>query len=574
MSHPVIPVPVRSDSTGGQFTFSPGTAVVCTYRDFVPIVERFCADIKRRTGLHLEVMAGGPGRGRPAVHVELAAGELPSLRVPLGVSPSGDVPLDERYSLAVDPDEVVLRAAEPVGVARGLTTLTQLLAAAASTEAATIAVGGAQILDAPWYRWRGLSLDLARTFFPLDEVHRVVDLLALYKLNVLHLHLTDDQGWRLPVGAGAGRRRTDPGFYSPGDLRALVAYAEDRFVTIVPEVDTPGHSAALVQMHPELATGRNRVEFELPPGTKHEAVWLDPDLPATLELVQEVLGAVAAIFPGPYIHIGGDEPRGMPHDLYASYVGWARESVRAIGKRPLGWQESARAGLGRDDIIQYWFTDIALPASLPPQVRAELDADLELSRKDIEAAVAASVPVIVSPLSHCYFDVPYAEPSAGPAQAERQGRLGLRLYSPVTVAGSFDWAPALVLGPGRAGQVAGVEAAIWCETVTDFDDLTFLLLPRLAGAAQKAWGGPRRPPGPTTVAAWLDTAGCGCKTISPISALRRWTGYRRAVLAHCVAAATVGKMWSWPTFSKSPVVAAMSLAGLCKWAMAKSMPFL
>src|SRR5262249_30280241 len=154
---------------------------------------------------------------------------------------------------------------------------------------------GVRILDAPRYAWRGLSLDLAREWFTLDEVRRVVDLLALYKLNVLHLHLTDDQSWRLPVGRPAGS--ADPRFYSPQGLGALVAYAAERFVTLVPEVDTPGHASALVRMHPGLDTGRNRVEFELPPGHTHHAVWLDPELPATFEVIEEVLSGVAEIFP-------------------------------------------------------------------------------------------------------------------------------------------------------------------------------------------------------------------------------------------------------------------------------------
>jgi hexosaminidase len=251
-------------------------------------------------------------------------------------------------------------------------------------------------------------------------------------------------------------------------------------------------------MRPELNTGRNLVEFEVPPGHTHHTAWLDPELPATFELLEEVLAGVAAIFRGPYIHIGGDEPRRMPHDLYSSYVQRIRGLVRSIGKRPLGWHESVRAGVGPDDVIQYWFSDIALPAaSLPPEVRAQMDADVTMSRRDVETAVAASAPVIVSPLSHCYLDVPYAEPSADPGQAEMQGRVGLRLYSPKTVAESFDWEPTEALGPGRAAHVAGVEAVIWAETISDFHDLCFLLLPRLAGVAHKAWSDPR-------VATWTD----------------------------------------------------------------------
>jgi hexosaminidase len=492
MSHPVIPAPVRFDGDPGRFAFRPGTRIVYADPGVAPIVERFCSEITRRTGLRLAPVAGRPGPGQPGVTIELATGnDLDALPAPLGISPTGDDPADERHSLVIDAGQAVVRAAGPAGIARGLTTLIQLLAAAPPGSAGEISVPGGRILDAPRYAWRGLSLDLARTFLTLGQVRRVVDLLALYKLNVLHLHLTDDQSWRVPAGRSAGGPAPDAAYYSGDDLRALVGYAADRFVTVVPEVDTPGHASAFVQMHPELNTGRNQVEFELPPGHRHHAVWLDPELPATFALVEEVLAGVAAIFPSPYLHIGGDEPYGMPHDLYTSYVQRVRDVVRSVGKRPLGWQESARAGLGADDIIQYWLASLTLPASSPAEVRAQVDADLASSRRDVETAVAASAPVIVSPLSHCYLDVPYAEPSADPAQADRQARVGLRFYSPRTVAESFGWDPAEALGPGRAARVAGVEAAIWAETISGFDDLSFLLLPRLPGVAHKAWSGPQ-----------------------------------------------------------------------------------
>src|SRR5438876_1963934 len=206
--------------------------------------------------------------------------------------------------------------------------------------------------------------------------------------------------------------------------------------------------------------------------------------------MEQVLAGLAGSFPGPYLHIGADEPRGMPDEVYASYVRRLRGLVRALGKQPLGWQESARAGLGPDDVIQLWLTGIDLPASAPPQVRAQVEAEVALSRHDAETVAAASVPVIVSPLAHCYLDVPYAEPPADAAQADRHGRLGLRVYAPKTVAESFGWEPADALGPGRATQVAGVEAAIWAETISGFDDLSFLLLPRLAGVAHRAWSAP------------------------------------------------------------------------------------
>lgn len=496
ISRAVIPAPLWFDvGRGRDFVFRSGTAVTYTDIGVASIAERFCLDIARRAEVSPVSIAGHPAPNEPSVDIQLATDyQIEELPGSTGVWPTGDRPADERYSLTIDEDRVVVRALKPVGVARALTTLTQLLAMAPDGDAREISVPCARILDTPRYTWRGLSLDLSRAFFTVGEIRRVIDLLTLYKLNVLHLHLTDDQSWRLPIGRpGAGPRPGDA-FYSDEALRALARYAEDRFVTVVPEVDMPGHASALIQLNPRLDTRRNNIEFEFPPGSKHHAVWLDPELPATFKLIENVLLGVAEIFPGSYIHIGGDEPHGMPHDLYSAYVERVRRFVRSIGKQPLGWQESARAGLEPGDVIQYWFTGIALAESFPPAARAlvqaQMDADLAMSRLDVETAKAASVPVIVSPQSHCYLDVPYAEPSAEAAQADRQSRVGLRLYAPKTVAESFQWEPSQALGPGRAAQVAGVEGAIWAETLSGFDDLSFLLLPRLPGIAQKAWSGP------------------------------------------------------------------------------------
>ena len=512
MDHAVIPAPARFDAGGGPgFAFRPGTVVAYADTSLAPIVGRFCAQVAWRTGLRLAPVHGSGPPAQPSVMIEPAAAREPAgPPAPAGLSPDGGGPADERYSLVIEDGRVVLRAAEPVGVARGLTTLIQLIAAAPSPSADEIRVPGARILDGPRHAWRGLSLDVARTFFTVEEIRRVVDLLELYKLNVLHLHLTDDQAWRLAFGqpaAGGPSARYQPAaspepgaaFYRDEDLTELVGYAADRFVTIVPEVDTPGHASALLGLRPDLKSGRNEVEYEFLPGHRRRAVWLDPELPATFELMEQVLAGVAAIFPGPYLHIGADEPRGMPDEDYVSYVRRVRRLVRILGKQPLGWQESARAGLGPDDVVQYWLTGVDLPTSAPPQVRAQVEAEVALSRRDAEAVAAASVPVIASPLGHCYLDVPYADPpaeanadaDADAAQADRHGRLGLRIYAPKTLAESFRWEPAETLGPGRSAQVAGVEAAIWAETISGFDDLSFLLLPRLPGVAHRAWSDPR-----------------------------------------------------------------------------------
>jgi hexosaminidase len=456
-------------------------------------VQRFCAEVERRTGL---VLVPSAPDGASALRIELGAepgdAHLPPVA---GCSPDEGDPGDERYSLTVDPGGVVLRARAAVGVARGLTTLTQLLVAAGRGPEGAVVLPGVQILDGPRFAWRELSFDVVRATFTAREVERIIDLLALYKLNVLHLHLTDDQAWRLPVGRGDATSPREERFFSREELRELVAYAEERFVTLVPEVDTPGHVRSLLALRPELDTGANRVEIDLAPGYALESAWLDPEHPATFPVIEEVLQAVAELFPGPYLHIGGDEAFAMPADRYAAYVARVRAIVRGLGKRPIGWQETARAGVGPDDVIQYWMSVPDVPlAGLPGELRENLAA----AGRDVARALDAGARIVISPFSHCYLDVPYLERSSEPAQEERRARLGLPVYPPQTIEGTYGWEPLAALGAGPV-SVAGVGAAIWCETVTDFDDLSFLLLPRLAGLAEKAWS-------PPDVAVWADHA--------------------------------------------------------------------
>jgi hexosaminidase len=164
-----------------------------------------------------------------------------------------------------------------------------------------------------------------------------------------------------------------------------------------------------------------------------------------------------------------------------------------LGQRPVGWQELVRAGADGITAIQYWMSpasfDTLRDAGMPPETAAMVAANAARTCADIEQALRRQVMVIMSPSANCYLDVPYAEESADPGQAARRNRVGLRHYRPLTLRESFGWEPVAALGPeARARDVAGVEAAMWCETVRDFGDLTFALLPRLAGVAEKAWG--------------------------------------------------------------------------------------
>jgi len=476
---------------------------VRTTPELADVVRRFVSDVASDLSLEVEVVAALPfdthgTSGQRTVDVWIdAAASLPDV-VARGLSPTGD-PVDERSRLVIGDDRVTVTAASVAGIRHALTTLRQLLSTSPrSQQGDGVLLAAAEILDAPRIAWRGLSLDVVRCFVALDEVRRIVDLLALYKLNVLHLHLSDDQGWRLEiphrpalteVGGRRAARGRPGGWYSVEDVASLCRYAADRGVTIVPEIDMPGHSAAAIRALPELAPDGGSL--------------LLPDRDGVLDFAADVVHALAAAAPGPFVHVGGDEAWGMDHDAYARFVDEVRRMVAATGKRMITWQEGARSDIGPDDIVQHWMrfdpaleaaidagevADEHLPAetTMPREMVAAMIDMFRTGRRDLGRALERGAQVILSPADRLYLDKPYAEPATDPAHEERRGRVGLRVYTPATIEESFDWDPADTI-PGGLDHVVGVEAAVWCETVETMEDLEFLLLPRLPGVAERAW---------------------------------------------------------------------------------------
>src|SRR5947207_10643949 len=284
---PIIPAPLEFTHDSGRFRLGAGATVAYGGPSLAPLAERFCADARRRAGTRARAVPAGTDDAPHDITVSLVGGPvLAGLPGPAGIDPAGTA-ADERYALTIGEAGITLRAAGPAGVARGLASLLQLLATAAPGGGA-VSLPALRIRDAPRFAWRGLSVDVVRRFFGAAQIRKVIDLLALYKLNVLHLHLTDDEGWRIEAGRPAAAREPDGTFYTDDELRALVAYAADRFVTLVPEVDTPGHAAALLRLRPELASGRNLAGYRPGPGQRHQNAWLDPGLPATFEVLEEI----------------------------------------------------------------------------------------------------------------------------------------------------------------------------------------------------------------------------------------------------------------------------------------------
>jgi len=390
---------------------------------------------------------------------------------------------DEGYELEVSAVAVTLRARGAEGLFRGVQTLRQLLPA--KVEDSTVHRGpwrvpAVRIVDRPRFAWRGAALDVARHFFNVDEVERYIDLISLYKLNVLHLHLTDDQGWRIAVDGwpklashgGSSEVGGGPGgFYSKQDYKRIVRYAQDRYITVVPEVDVPGHVNAALSSYPELnCDGRAPGLYT---GTSVGFTSLCLDKPVTYRFLDDVIGELAALTPGPYLHIGGDEAKTVPGDRYARFIERVQAIVRAHGKRVIGWQETAGAS-SPPPVVQYW--DIA----------ASADAVRRAARRESK--------VVLSPASKLYLDMKY---DAGT-------RLGLEWAGHVEVRDAYDWDPAKLLDGVGEKDVLGVEAQLWSETLRSVRDMEFMAFPRLPGVAEVGW--------------------------SPASS-RHWDGYRRRLAA-------------------------------------------
>ncbi len=241
-------------------------------------------------------------------------------------------------------------AADEAARARALATLRQLGGSAPPLV----------IEDAPRYAWRGVMLDVARHFFGVDDVLRFIDLAALYKLNVLHLHLTDDQGWRLQidawpeltvagaatqVGGGAG------GFYTHADYARIVAHATTQGITVVPEIDVPGHVNAALVAYPELGGGERPEPYTT---WSSPGISLDVGSEIALRFVGDVISELVAVTPGEHIHLGGDEVEGMDHDAYAQFMWDACSLVLRHGKTPVVWEEAGVAKLPAGTLVQHW----------------------------------------------------------------------------------------------------------------------------------------------------------------------------------------------------------------------------
>ncbi|KUL51742.1 beta-N-acetylhexosaminidase [Streptomyces sp. NRRL F-4489] len=377
----------------------------------------------------------------------------------------------EGYRLTSGGRAVTISAARPAGLFHGVQTLRQLLPAAVekgTRQPGPWRIAGGTISDTPRYAYRGAMLDVSRHFFTVGQVKRYIDQLAQYKINTLHLHLSDDQGWRIAidswprlatyggstqVGGGPG------GHYTKADYREIVRYAASRYLTVVPEIDMPGHTNAALASYAEL-----NCDGQAPPlytGTKVGFSSLCVPKKTTYDFAEDVIREIAALTPGRYLHIGGDEAHSTSHADYAAFMDKVQPLVAKYGKTVIGWHQLTGARPAKGAVAQYWGYD----RTGAPE------------RQQVADAAKNGTRLILSPADRAYLDMKY----------DKDTPLGLNWAGYVDVRRAYDWDPGGYLAGVPAGAVLGVEAPLWTETLSTSANLEYMAFPRLPGIAELGW---------------------------------------------------------------------------------------
>lgn len=394
-------------------------------------------------------------------------------QIHLSIVPASKIPNPEGYHLHAAGNRVLIEASDQRGLFYGAQTLRQLVV---TGPGGTRAVAAADITDSPRFRWRGLLIDLGRHFFGKQTLLKIIDEMAVYKLNVLKLHLTDYEGWRLEIPAYPKLTQVGalvdgkPQYLTTADVRAIVQYAAERHIMIVPEIEMPSHAGAAARSYPE---------FFNPEGSA-----FDPANPRTYEFIHGILAEVANLFPAPYIDFAGDEVgedtwKGMADvdqikaeqglkttaEVEAYFGRKVVAIIEALGKRPMAWDEQVDARAPTSVIIQWWRRD----------------------RPDVlTTAAKEGHDLVISPADELYFDY---HQGPGEPGAPWEGNKG----GPQSIAKMLAWEPVPnSFTPDESARVLGIEGCVWTEFIATERYLEFMTFPRLLALAEIAW----RPKGP------------------------------------------------------------------------------
>ena len=442
----LVPKPFKTTATHTAFGLDKNT--VLKVLSFDKIGEQLSREIKVKTSLDITI--GDVPKGDRAIYILQ--------------SDSEELESDEAYEIYISKDSLVLSAKTAEGAFRGVQTIRQLLPEVSNdtlSDNKMWLIPTGRIIDRPNFEYRGFMLDVARHFFSVEELKKQIDILAYYKINRLHLHLTDDQGWRIEikswpkltevgglseVGAESG------GFYTQEDYKEIVAYAAERYIMVIPEVDMPGHTNAASLSYPELnGNGKKLKQYT---GTKVGFSTFDANKDIVYKFIDDVVGEIAAISPGSYFHIGGDESHVTKKKDYILFVNKVEKIVQKHGKIMIGWDEIVQSAIDSTSIAQHW--------------------------DNTENAIKAAnngLKVILSPAKKAYLDMQY----------DKDSKHGLHWAAYIPVDSAYQWIPETYIKGIAKESILGIEAPLWSETISNNEELEYLAYPRLIGYAELGW---------------------------------------------------------------------------------------
>ena len=448
----LIPRPLKIIPTNSAFGLDKNTIIYTSQNaEGFPEVGEFLSEkIKWQTELDLAVNSTPNASSQRIIFINQ--------------SDSTEFSSKEGYDLYITQDSIILNAKTAEGAFRGIQTIRQIIPETSNdtlSENKMWLIPTGKIIDNPNFEYRGSMLDVARHFFSVEDVKKYIDILAYYKINTLHLHLTDDQGWRIEikswpklteiggsseVGGGPG------GFYTQEEYKDIVAYAAKHFITIVPEVDMPGHTNAASVAYPIL-NGNGKTP-KIYTGTEVGFSTFDANKDTVYAFIDDVVREISAITPGPYFHAGGDESHVTKKKDFIHFVSKVDKIVKKYGKKMIGWDEIVHADIDTSAIAQFWANE-----------------------ENAKLAVEKGLKVILSPGKKAYLDMKY----------DTLSKYGLNWAGLIPVDTGYVWTPERYVQGINKENILGIEAPLWSETVSNMDEVEYLAFPRMIGYSELSW---------------------------------------------------------------------------------------
>jgi hexosaminidase len=448
----IIPRPVSVEATAKTFTLTREAGIYLSgnSENTKAIGDYLAKKLNASTGYQIEVKesTGKPRRGN----------------IILSLTTDNQAIGSEGYKLTITEKLVDLKASTPAGLFYGVQSLLQILPARveySSVQEGPWELPTGTITDYPGYEYRGAMLDVARHFFKVEDVKRFIEMMSRYKLNILHLHLADDQGWRIEIkswpnltaiGGSTQVGGGDGGFYTQEEYTGIVKYAQQHFITIIPEIDMPGHTNAALASYPELNC--NGIATPLYTGTNVGFSTLCTSKEITYQFISDVFRELASITPGPYLHIGGDESHVTKKEDYIPFIRRVEEIVAKTGKQTMGWDDIAASDLKPGTVYQHW-------ATVENAVKAVGQGGL----------------LVMSPARKAYLDMKYDSTTV----------LGLKWAGYIEVDTAYLWNPSSLIPGVQRSSILGIEAPLWSETISTIEEIEYLAFPRLPGYAEIGW---------------------------------------------------------------------------------------